>query len=517
MTAPRPVRPAALFDDAGVPIALGQRLSDSGEASVFRLDGDSGLLVKLHRDPGPALRAKLAALPALAPDDPSLDPAHRNFAWPAAAVRDACGEAVGCLIPAVPNARSLTALASPKLRVRRAAGLDWLSLHGIAAHLAFAVGCLHDQGFVIGDLAPENVLIDDRARVTLIDCDSMQAGEYLCPVGSEGYTAPEWIGRRFDAGPREETADRFALAVLIHQLLTGAHPWTGEWMGPGDPPPRDRLIRAGEWPFRAGAQLRPVPGLVAPEMLGPDLDALFRRAFIAGIRDPAARPNAAEWQEAVCLALSALEPCARRPHHHFDPALGACPWCARTDAGLPDPFPASAAVPDPFAPLILALRRALARGDAEMAAALWRTSPALAGRRDLGDLATVLAALPSAQEPAEEPESAAPAFRAEAPRAPAARAAVRLSYRIEPGWPGLRAPSLRLQGREGTALPPLQLIAERDGAVLLQLPAGRLRRDAALSFEAPECGGPVRLRLAQDGAVDIDHPPKRERLPAMRA
>lgn len=538
MTAPRPVRPAALFDEAGQAIPLGTRLRDSGEASLFRHDSDAGLLVKLHRNPGPALRAKLAALPTLAPREPSLDRSHRNFAWPIAAVRDAHGEAVGCLIPAVPDARSLTVLASPKLRARRAADLDWLSLHGIAAHLAFAVGCLHEQGVVIGDLAPENVLIDPQARVTLIDCDSMQIGGYLCPVGSEGHTAPEWVGRRFDSGPRAETADRFALAVLIHQLLAGAHPWTGEWMGGGDPPPRDQLIRAGDWPFRAGARLRPVPGMVTPQMLGPTLEALFRRAFIAGITDPEARPSAAEWQEAVCLALSVLEPCARQGHHHFDPALGTCPWCARVDAGLPDPFPAPALTPDPFAPLILAVRRALARGDAAMAVDLWQGSPALAAHHDLAALAAAVTTI-MPKEGASRGGRHAPDFADAAPKEDISRPspvpspvpvmvpgpspatetgpAVHLSYRVDPGWPGLRAPCLRLHGRAGTPLPGLELIAERDGSILLSLPPGRLRPGAALRFPSPDCGGSVRLRVADGAVADIDHPAKRERLAALGA
>ncbi|MDW3206996.1 MAG: hypothetical protein R8L07_15775 [Alphaproteobacteria bacterium] len=380
-----------LFDDDGQRLSLGDRIGDSGEATVFRDANDERRLVKLHHAPNDRLRAKLSVLPGLAPDDPSLDSRHVNFAWPVSTVWNAAGEAAGTIMPAVANARSLTALSNPKLRARRAAEMDWHFLHAVAANVAFLFDYLHDRDIVIGDVRPENILVGDRALATMIDCDSVQISgrdgvPFLCPVGSEGYTPPEWIGRRFSDRPRDRRSDRFGLAVLIHQLLTGAHPWTGEWMGAGDPPPRDHLIRSGDWPFRPGSKLRPVPGMVAPDELAPGLASLFRRAFIAGHADPDARPSASEWQEALCHALADLETCEKKPHHHRDAALSSCPWCARVDAGLPDPFPASPTPRDPFAPLILAFERALARGDTRMAVDLWVENSILSRVADLTHL-----------------------------------------------------------------------------------------------------------------------------------
>lgn len=380
-----------LFDDNGLRLSLGDRIGDSGEATVFRDAENQHRLIKLHHAPSQDLRAKLAVLPSLAPDDPSLDTRHVNFAWPTSTVWNSAGDAAGTILPAVANARSLTALSNPKLRARRAAEMDWHFLHAVAANVAFLFDYLHDRGIVVGDVRPENILVGDRALATMIDCDSVQiegpdGTSHLCTVGSEGYTAPEWIGRRFNENRRDIRSDRFGLAVLIYQLLTGAHPWTGEWMGAGDPPPRDHLIRSGDWPFRPAAKLRPVPGMVAPDELAPGLAALFRRAFIAGHADQQARPSASEWQEALCTALAELEFCPRKPHHHMDASLDTCPWCARADAGLPDPFPAPSAARDPYAPLILAFERALARGDTRMAVELWGENPILSRVTDLNHL-----------------------------------------------------------------------------------------------------------------------------------
>lgn len=378
---------------SGETVRPGERLAEGGEAVIHRLEDRPGLLAKLyHPDRLDAERiAKIAALVAAAPEDPSLGGFHRAYAWPEDALLDETGRPVGVAAPEAPGARSLTALSSPKLRRRKAAEVNWSYLHAVAANLAFCVGRLHEQGLVIGDLKPDNVLVDDRALVTLIDCDSWQIPDprsegravFACPVGSEGFTAPELIGKPLARTPRTAASDRFALAALIFQLLLGRHPWSGVWIGGGEPPSRDALIRSGDWPHRHGARLIPPETGVPFEALDPRLVALFRRAFEEGCADPAARPGAADWQEALCLALADLAACAEAPSHYFLPETGPCPWCRQARATGVDPFPEPPGGSDPLAPLALAFERALARGDARMALELWRENDVLAGHRAL--------------------------------------------------------------------------------------------------------------------------------------
>lgn len=561
----------AVYNDRGDEIPIGERLRDSGESILYHHDHDPGLLIKLHHAPNPAQRAKLAALPSLAPQDPSLDARHRNFAWPVSCVWNARQEPVGVIIPAVANARSVTALGNPKLRARLAAELNWHFLHAVAANIAYLFECLHGQRIVIGDVKPENILVDARALVTLVDCDSVQVGPHLCPVGSEGFTAPEWIGRRFSDAPRDVNADRFGLAALLYQLLAGAHPWTGEWMGGGEPPPRDRLIASGDWPYRAGARLRPIPGLVPPDCLSPELAALFRRAFTLGIDDPSARPSAAEWHAACCLALADLTQCETSAHHHHDEALDECPWCARVAVGLPDPFPIPKTPVDPFAPLILAFERALTRGDTRMAVELWRNNPVLSRTADLirltarmdqlgraidaldqftacfrnGDFGTatrlaedhpilqeatlfsledcdgltIAQALEHAAQKALEipqPPVALPAPIAEAaPKPlPAQTTLPELCYRLESGWHGLRPARLTLTALRPFNCPNLVLLDEETGQIVTSIPAQRLRGKTCIAFDQPLDRAVLILRPAnRDDALrlTIKDPAKRLR------
>jgi TonB family protein len=76
----------------------------------------------------------------------------------------------------------------------------------------------------------------------------------------------------------------------------------------------------------------------------PALRALFLRCFVDGHADPAARPAAGEWREALAFAGDALLPCARNPQHLLGAHLRFCPWCERTRLlrGR-DPFPATVA------------------------------------------------------------------------------------------------------------------------------------------------------------------------------
>ncbi|NMM44423.1 hypothetical protein HH303_08025 [Rhodospirillaceae bacterium KN72] len=588
-----------ILDDSGTPIPLGAKLSESGEATLYRHGGQDGHLIKLHHRTDAAQRRKLERVVSHRPEDPSLDPDHRNFAWPLETVRNMRGDAVGVILPEVADARSLTVLANPKLRVRHAAEMNLHFLHAVAANIAFLFDCLHDQGFIVGDIRPENILIDKRARVTLIDCDSIQFRDtdgtvHLCPVGTEGFTAPEWIGRRFDSGPRTDSADRFGLAVLLYQLLTGSHPWTGEWMGGGEPPPRDHLIRSGDWPYRAGAKLRPIPGLPGPDTLSPELADLFRQAFVAGATDPDRRPSPSDWQAAACLALADLETCAANSNHLYDVSIDTCPWCARVHHGLPDIFPPAKGQTDPFAALILAFDRAMARGDSRMARDLWHGNPVLQRRAELHSLHSRLAemdaaltaldqwriaqnngdtgmlaslsgmlpllsdssffrheadhdpiairrsieaaddatlsippipARPILSESVSVPPASQP-VRTEAAsvrRMPPMQAregtqhAITLSYRISPGWSGLRPPSLIVSVSRPARIPPLTLIDTETGHVLCSIAAMRIRGETAIPLDHPaqrvlaELIVPNLEHIQINEYICIAHPPKRQR------
>ncbi|MEQ8604640.1 MAG: hypothetical protein RIB45_15100 [Marivibrio sp.] len=510
---------------AGAPVQLGEALADSGEAVIRRIDGAPGRLAKLYHPSALDARRieKIAALLCAPPADPSLGGRHRAFAWPEDAIVDGTGLAVGVVIPEVPGARSLTALSAPKLRRRKAGEIDWRFLHALAANLAHTLDALHAQGFVVGDLQPDNVLVDDRALVTLIDCDSWQipdprepgAPAFLCTVGAEGFTAPELIGKSFARTPRTRESDRFALAVLIFQLLLGRHPFAGEWIGGGEPPTRDQLIKAGDWPHRHGATMIPPKGATPLDALDPRLEALFRRSFEEGIGNPAARPDGRRWQEALCLALAELESCDLRPSHAYLPTRGACPWCARLSATGSDAFPEPETPIEPYRPLELAFERALARGDARMALELWREYDGLAALPALVPYRARMAEIGAALDAFDAWRDLYLAgLQSGAPDWPALA-------RIWEGAPGLADRRL-IAGEEIAGRPAEEIVAEAAERTLdipltppdrlLTTPlearrAGEARRAAAREAPAPSC---------EDASLDIPPMPTSLADPARR-
>jgi serine/threonine-protein kinase len=109
-------------------------------------------------------------------------------------------------------------------RPSRERALGWLA--GAAA----ALDAAHARGIVHRDVKPHNLLLDDRDRVAVADfgiarvaqdAEITRTGEVL---GSAPYLSPEQaLGR-----PATPASDRYSLAVVAYELLTGARPFPGD-------------------------------------------------------------------------------------------------------------------------------------------------------------------------------------------------------------------------------------------------------------------------------------------------
>lgn len=85
---------------------------------------------------------------------------------------------------------------------------------------AEAASSLHQNGFVHGDIKPENILLSLRGHATLVDLGfARRIGEPGDGVfrGSAGYSAPESLDGKTPASP---AADCFSLARLLWQMLS---------------------------------------------------------------------------------------------------------------------------------------------------------------------------------------------------------------------------------------------------------------------------------------------------------
>jgi DNA-binding helix-hairpin-helix protein with protein kinase domain len=326
-------------------VRLGERLGTAGaQGEVRRIVDDPQHVAKILRPPHRRrLDERLDALaaPGLRREAPSL------AAWPVARVKSAeDGALIGHTMTHLPprTHRPLASLLRPDGRAAIGRQADWRWFVTAARNLAVAVTRLNRAGVVIGDLAPANVFVTAGAEVTMIDVDGWQvpasAGRapLPCPFSRGEYKAPEVL-RLPPGGLRRETSDRWALAVVIGEILmVGVHPFAG--VAPGSEPPFDEVgnVLSGRcWllghPMRMPDRV-PDPAALLP---GP-VRRLAERCFGPGRNDPEARPAAAAWASA--LDVTGLAGCGRNPRHVYAAGARRCPWCRLAETGT-DLFPAT--------------------------------------------------------------------------------------------------------------------------------------------------------------------------------
>jgi len=213
---------------------------------------------------------------------------------------------------------------------------DWLKHLQICLKISRAVRRMHSAGLAHSDLSYRNVLIDpSTGGACLIDIDGLVVPGKFPPdvVGTPDFIAPEVVKTghldRLDPQrklPQRET-DVHALAVLIYLYLLYRHPLRGGKVHDVNDEQRDESLTMGERALfvehptdlsnrikAASAKPSELPWADTSRLpytvTGPYLSALFRRAFVDGLHEPALRPSANEWETALVKTVDLIQPCA---------------------------------------------------------------------------------------------------------------------------------------------------------------------------------------------------------------
>ena len=320
---------ATVYDARHHPITLGRRIGGGGEGDVYLVTGRAGVVAKIYTKPTREAKNKLAQMIEHPPSGRENASGHVNLAWPSELLYDASRPRafVGFLMPQITGSVPLLEVFNPRLRARTLPDFDRRYLFRTARNLAAVLVTLHRAGYVVGDLNESNTLVAPSALVSFIDCDSFQvratpngrAVTYPCPVGKLEYTAPELQGKVFSAAVRRPEADRFALGVLIFQLLMeGRHPFSGMWKGSGEPPSIEEKIRRGCFAYadRPACPIVPPPNAAPLNTLPRAVADLVRACFVAGHDAPARRPSPEAWRDTLTRAersVNAAAPVRSRP------------------------------------------------------------------------------------------------------------------------------------------------------------------------------------------------------------
>jgi len=326
------------------PVTLGKQIANSGEGTVSETNL-SGYLAKIYHNPTLERIEKLKVMLANPPVDPMVSQNHISIAFPIDLLQDQSGAVVGFLMPAIRDSRELHTVYHPSLRKKKAPGFNWYYLHITALNTAWIIQAVHEKGYVLGDIKPQNTLVNDRALVAVIDTDSFQVRDaqtgkvYPCHVGSEGFTPVELLGKDFSTTSQTEIHDRFRLGVLIHYLLFGYHPFSGQWLGVGESPEQTELIRQGLWYGGKNNSIRPSQNTISLDVVHPAIKQCLLRCFNDGHAAPHLRPTAQEWRTALKVGLEELVVCQNSDSHYYSQNYGKCCWCERAAKLGVDIFP----------------------------------------------------------------------------------------------------------------------------------------------------------------------------------
>lgn len=213
----------------------------------------------------------------------------------------------------------------------------------IAKNLCAAVDSLHQTGNVIGDLNPNNVLVETGSGfVRLIDCDSFHISAsknrvYRCEVAMPDYLAPS-VSRELAGGESLKTAhlptftiesDLFSLGIHIFQLLMqGTHPFAMAVKNTSQksvtlPQPSENMKKGVFTYYNCPSGFKPPLYALPFKMLPENLRKLFIKCFSHG-----ETVSAEEWFDALCEYEKNLKTCKRNPNHEYRKGLYRCPYCA---------------------------------------------------------------------------------------------------------------------------------------------------------------------------------------------
>jgi serine/threonine protein kinase len=166
-------------------------------------DGRTGVLKRLR----PPLRREAAARDLLRREFALLcDAAGSGFVRPLELIE--CDDGPVLALEYLPHGDLVSLLGAP--------ARQWLpALRGVVA----ALTALHARGVAHGDVKARNVLFAADGGARLIDLTSARAAAAPAMPGTAAYSLPR--GRRATAA----AGDCFAVAVLVHELVTGRLPY----------------------------------------------------------------------------------------------------------------------------------------------------------------------------------------------------------------------------------------------------------------------------------------------------
>ena len=316
-------------DENGKTILLGKEIAQGGEGIVYECSTDSSLVVKIYK------KNKLSAQKArkLEVMCKLYDSEIAKFsAWVKKVVYEN-NKPVGFLMEKISDYKQIHLLyGTTEDRQKYFPNAEWKFMVHAALNLAIAVGTLHEKGIVIGDINQSNILVNDRAEIKLIDCDSYQVADngktFICEVGVPEYTSPELQGCSFKNVIRNQNHDCFGLAVMIFKTLMFAkHPYSGV----NAPSEIENAITGNYFCYARKYPYQTKPySILVKTLLNENIISLFEKAFTKSQN----RPTAEDWVNALIDFEKDIISCPNDKKHFYNKNASKCIWCSLEKNGI---------------------------------------------------------------------------------------------------------------------------------------------------------------------------------------
>lgn len=333
-------------------------LGSGAEGAIYQINSHPDLVAKLYHHPGsdPARLDKIKAMLQSPPQLSAIESHGQKYiqlAWPVGWIVDGGGQFAGYIMPKVNLSDSAALEALMSAKTRRAYKINEAYGYRITAayNLAAIVSALHANGHHIIDLKPININFYKKAfYIAILDCDGFSIqGEktrFTAQQYSDGYICPEALNSKLHPGQLGEDQDRFALAVVLFQLMNqGLHPFQGiPAKAVNLPTTNSERVQQGLYAYglKQNALLKPSPWSIH-DYFDDDTRTLFDRAFLSQYD----RPTANEWRNHLISyadkASGKLKICTVNPIHGY--FSRGCGFCALTKVKIKQPPPHTATQP----------------------------------------------------------------------------------------------------------------------------------------------------------------------------
>lgn len=205
-------------------ISLKEEINKGGEGIVYLVDDST--VAKIYH-PKSLTVEKEAKIKALL----SKKIRFEGICAPLESLYDNKDRFIGYLMPKAEAEKGYelqTCIFNPALLKNKLPNWTRLNLVTLSITILEKIKYLHQNGIIIGDINPFNILIKDDKTVFFVDVDSYQIDNFPCPVGTIHFTAPEIQNiESFNKLVRTEEHEYFAVATLLFMIfLAGKTPYS---------------------------------------------------------------------------------------------------------------------------------------------------------------------------------------------------------------------------------------------------------------------------------------------------